>query len=112
MIAKTVPRFRAALRVLAGVRLAEASFDEVDTRVAHCCAFEAADSITARFLPETDKLAEDHELCRQVARLVFEAIKRYATHETRYGPMCREQIRKEKIYRAGMEKEGASDILF
>jgi hypothetical protein len=112
MISKIATRLRALLRILSGVRPAEVSFDELDQRIAYLCAAEAADTIASRFTPETDRFEEEQEVFRQIWQLVFEAISRYATHETHHGPVCRKQLQREKIFRALREQDGASDIPF
>jgi hypothetical protein len=92
----------AAARVLSGTRPAEVQFDELDDRIADGCAFAAADVIAGRFVPEPD-LATDHENCRQIARLVKNAIKEYASEELTNH--CREQLRMEKAHRRATEGE-------
>jgi hypothetical protein len=99
MITTIVTRVLMVLKVLVGVRPAEVRFDEVDHRIAGWCAFEAADKIAGRFIPPTDSMDEDDQICREISELVFDAIKGYATHEAHHGPVFREQIRQEKIHR-------------
>jgi hypothetical protein len=99
-----------AVKILFGVRPAELSFDELDQRIAECCACEAADVIAGRFIPYRS-FEEDDENCRQVYRLVFQAMKHYATHEAQHGPVCRNELRQEKICRERMKKRRA-DIPF
>jgi hypothetical protein len=93
----------AAVKVLAGVRPAETRCDELDRRIAQSCAWVAADTITGRFVPEEDDLEEDHENCRQVARIIIQAIKSYASHELT--EQCRRELRQEEASRRQRAKE-------
>jgi hypothetical protein len=98
----------AAAKVLAGVRPAETRFDELDSRIAECCAWVAADKITGRFVPEEDDLETDHEICRQAARVIIRAIESYASHELT--EQCRTQLKQEEATRRQRAK--GSEIPF
>jgi hypothetical protein len=105
-------RIRDALRVLAGVRAAEVSFDEFDRCIGDCCAYDAADRITGLFAPDADDLdAFDHVYC-EVTRLVFAAIAAYTSHETRHGTAWRAALRIEQGRRTVPEEQAQSDIPF
>jgi hypothetical protein len=93
----------AAVKVLAGVRPAETRFDELDRRIAQSCAWEAADTITGRFVPEEDDLEKDHEVCRQVTRVIIRAIESYASHDLT--EQCRRELRLEEASRRQRAKE-------
>lgn len=80
-------RLRAASRVLVGARPAELSFDEVDNRIAEWCAAVATDKITGLFVPEADDLDAYDHVHREITRFVFEAIREYASHEAKHGPI-------------------------
>ena len=99
-------RLIAAARVLSGTQPAEVQFDELDVRIADGCAFAAADVIAGRFVPEPN-LATDHENCRQIAQLIKNAIKEYASHELTNH--CREQLRLEKAHRSARERQAKED---
>jgi hypothetical protein len=105
-------RIVAAAKVLAGVRPAEVRFDELDERIADCCAFAAADIIVGRFVPQPDNVEEDHRTCRRVALVVLDAIKQYASHEATQGPLCREQLTAERNRKRRPTTPGDLEIPF
>jgi hypothetical protein len=105
-------RIRDALRVLAGVRPAEVSFDELDRRIGDWCASAVTDRITGLLAPDTDDLDAYDDVHREVTRLVFAAITEYASHEARHGPHCREALRREQGGRTVPKEQAQSDIPF
>jgi hypothetical protein len=105
-------RMRDALRVLAGVRPAEVSFDELDRRIGECCACAAADKITGLLAPDMDDLDAFDRLHVEVTRLVIAAIAEYASHEARHGLVCRAALRTEQSRRTMPEERAQSDIPF
>ncbi len=105
-------RIRDALRVLAGVRPAEVSFDELDRHIGDWCASAVADRITGLLAPDTDDLNAYDHVHREVTRLVFEAIAEYASHEARHGTDCRESLERQRACQTPRKVQGQADIPF
>jgi len=89
-------RVRDVFRLSLGVRPAELWFDELDVRITQWCAVNAANKITGLFVPDTDDLDECERIDQEILLVIVEAIKHYASHEARHGPICREELRRER----------------
>jgi hypothetical protein len=98
--------------MLAGVRPAEISFDELDRRIGECCAWAAADKITGLLAPDTDDCDAFDRVHCEVTRLVFAAIADYASHEAKHGLVCRDALRAEQSRRTIPQERAQSDIPF
>jgi hypothetical protein len=96
-------RLIAAGKLLSRMRPAELQFDELDDRIAEGCAFATADIIAGRLIPPPIDLATDDENCRQIARLIKEAIKQYSSNHLT--DICRDELRQEKAYRQTCQNE-------
>lgn len=105
-------RIVAAAKVLAGVRPAEVQFDDLDERIADWCAYAAADVIAGRFVPESNDVEADDRTCGQIALVVLDAIRLYASHEATHGPQCREQLAVERKCTKQVTKPGDREIPF
>jgi hypothetical protein len=106
-----ITRVRDAGRVLAGVRPAEVSFDELDRCIGVQCAVAAAHMITSLLVPDADTIGAYYAVHRQVTRFVLKAIEDYASFEVWNGRHCREAMRR-RARQAPREEQGPSDIPF
>jgi hypothetical protein len=105
-------RIIAAVKILAGVRPAEVSFDELDERIAEWCAIAAADRIVGSIVPAPESCEEDNRICNQVALAIIDAIRLYASHEAMHGPQCREQLEAERKRSMRATNAGDPEIPF
>jgi hypothetical protein len=94
-------RIVAALKILAGVRPAEAQFDKVDERIAVRLAVRATNLIRERYGPNwPDGVDARPPSYAQILLDIYWAIRLYASHEATYGPQCRDEVEAERVLQA------------